>query len=270
MILLPRSLPEALALLQARPDACPVAGGTDLMVRWPERTDCHARPLLDLSGIAELRRRVLSPDFLELGATTTWWDVMTDSAIAEEFPLLACAARQVGAIQVQARGTWGGNVANASPAADGVLALMACDASVEVCSAAGREEHPIASFFTGYRQAWLAPGQLLTAIRVPRRRRTDHCFEKIGSRQAQTISKVGVAICRTDDGWRVAVGSMAPTARRCPSLERALAEGAPSRPQEWLPLIRQDLSPIDDHRSTRAYRERVLSRLLAAFVARPE
>jgi CO/xanthine dehydrogenase FAD-binding subunit len=266
--LLPRSLDEALALLATHPDAMPVAGGTDLLVRWPERTDRHAQPLLDLSGVPDLRPHNLRSDALVLGATTTYWDLLMDPVVTAEFPLLAAAARQVGAAQIQTRGTWGGNIANASPAADGVLALMAYDAVVEVRSAVDRTEMPLTDFCPGYRRTRLCPGQLVTAIRVPRRARSSQYFEKVGSRRAQTISKVGLAICRVAGEWRVVVNSMAPTVRRCPSLEGALAsESPPANLADWLPLIRNDLSPIDDLRSTRRYREQVLARLLLAFEA---
>jgi len=264
-MLLPRCLDEALALLAAHPDAMPVAGGTDLFVRWPERLDRHGRPLLDLSGVPELRPHALQPDALVLGATTTYWDVLMDPVVAVEFPLLAAAARQVGAVQIQTRGTWAGNIANASPAADGVLAMMAYDAVVELRSDRERAEVPLAEFYVGYRQTRCQPDQLITRIRLPRRPRDCQRFEKVGSRRAQTISKVGLAICRVGEEWRVVVNSMAPTVRRCQSLEHALASGSPSASvADWLPLIRTDLAPIDDLRSTRHYREQVLARLLHA------
>jgi len=264
-MLLPRCLDEALALLAAHPDAMAVAGGTDLFVRWPERLEQHGRPLLDLSGVPELRPHSWQPDALVLGATTTYWDVLMDPVVTAEFPLLAAAARQVGAVQIQTRGTWAGNIANASPAADGVLALMACDAVVELRSDRERTEVPLAEFYVGYRRIRCRPDQLVTRILVPRCPRDCQRFEKVGSRRAQTISKVGLAICRLGREWRVVVNSMAPTVRRCLSLERAFASGSPSASvADWLPLIRTDLAPIDDLRSTRHYREQVLARLLCA------
>jgi CO/xanthine dehydrogenase FAD-binding subunit len=267
-LLLPRSLEEALGLLDAHPDASPVAGGTDLFVRWPDHLDRRSRPLLDLSGVPELRSHALLPGELVLGATTTYWDVLMDPRVGGAFPMLAAAARQIGSVQVQARGTWAGNIANASPAADGVAVLMAYEAVVEVRSVTARREVPLGGFFTGYRQTCLRRGELIAGIRVPRLPRDQEYFEKVGSRAAQTISKVGLAVCRHAGQWRVAVNSMAPTVRRCLGLEAAL--GAPSPPTyaaDWLPLIRQDLAPIDDARSTRQYREQVLARLLTAFRA---
>ncbi|MBS1241307.1 MAG: molybdopterin dehydrogenase FAD-binding protein [Gemmatimonadetes bacterium] len=264
-LLMPRTLDEALTMLAGSPGAVPAAGGTDLLVRWPAREAGVGKPLLDLSGLDELRYHDLDADALVLGARATYWDVLSDERVSRAFPLLAAAARQVGAVQIQARGTWAGNIVNASPAADGVMALMAYDAVVELRSAAGREAIPLADFYLGYRQTRRRPDQLVTAIRVPRVPRDQERFEKVGSRAAQTISKVGLATCRAAGEWRVVVNSMAPTVRRCPSLEMALATRGRTTLAEWLPLIRGDLAPIDDLRSTRVYREEALARMLHAF-----
>jgi CO/xanthine dehydrogenase FAD-binding subunit len=182
--------------------------------------------------------------------------------------MLVAAARQVGAVQIQTRGTWAGNVVNASPAADGVLALIACDATVEVRSLGAQRSIPLREFHTGYRETLLQRGELVTAIVVPREVRRHEYLEKVGSRRAQTISKVGLAACRVGSFWRVVVNAMAPTVRRCPSIERAMQSQTPRTVDEWLPVIRQDLTPIDDLRSTRDYREQVLARLLLAFTTR--
>jgi CO/xanthine dehydrogenase FAD-binding subunit len=168
----------------------------------------------------------------------------------------------VGAIQIQARGTWAGNVINASPAADGVPALMAYGAMVVLESARGREEVPLDAFYTGYKTMRRRPDQLVTAIRVPRRRNDAQWFEKVGSRRAQAIAKVGLAVTRTEGAWRVVAASMAPTIRRCPAVERALAAGRIGRPEDLFAAIEQDVTPIDDIRSTAEYRKTVMARLL--------
>ena len=262
----PRSIDQALQQLAIHPMARPVAGGTDLFVHWTERRHELDTPLIDLAQVQELRYLHLTEDALSIGATATYWDLLSSQKICDAFPLLALAARQVGTIQVQARGTWAGNVANASPAADGVMALMACDAVVEVRSSLGCSEYPLSEFYTGYRRTGLEPGQLITALRVPRIQRSNVYFEKVGGRRAQIISKVGLALCRTAAAWRVAVNGMAPTVRRCRAVEDALDKGvSPRRVTDWLELIRYDLAPIDDHRSTRAYREQVLTRMLRAY-----
>ena len=261
--LMPATLSEALAVLADDPAMTPIAGGTDLLVQWPTRVDEHDRTYLDLSGLAELRPLRWTDEALILGALTTFWDVVTEPRVAAELPLLVAAARQVGAIQIQARGTWAGNIVNASPAADGVLALMAYDAVVVLASRRGVVEVPLHEFYTGYKTMRRAPDELVTAIRVPRIGHTGAFFEKIGTRRAQGIAKVGLAVTRRPDGWRVVAASVAPTVRRCGAVERFLNDGARARgPEDLLPAIDQDVAPIDDMRSTATYRRQVLARVL--------
>ncbi len=260
----PASLPEALAILAERPEAVPVAGGTDLLVHWPARVAEHERDYVDLSGIAELKAIAFKNGELRLGALATYWDVIHAGRMREGFPLLVAAARQIGAVQIQARGTWGGNIANASPAADGVPVLMAYDAVVVLESATGgREEVPLDRFYTGYKQMRRRPDQLVVAIRIPWRAHDVAIFEKVGGRRAQAIAKVGLAIAHSAAGWRVVAASVAPTVRRCPAIERLLEDGAAVRgPDDLLPAIERDIAPIDDLRSTAEYRKGVLARLL--------
>jgi len=251
-------------MLAERPEAVPVAGGTDLFVHWPARVAEHDRHYMDLSGIAELKAIAFRNGELLLGALATYWDVIHAGRMREGFPLLVAAARQVGAVQIQARGTWGGNIANASPAADGVPVLMAYDAVVLLESArGGREEVPLDRFYTGYKQMRRRPDQLVVAIRVPWRAHDVAIFEKVGGRRAQAIAKIGLAIAHSAAGWRVVAASVAPTVRRCPAIERLLEDGAAVRgPDDLLPAIERDVAPIDDLRSTAEYRKRVLARLL--------
>ena len=151
-VLRPKSLSDALTAMAAEPGRLtPIAGGTDVMVSW------HHRPkgdlaLLDLSLLAELRGLRWTPESLELGALATYWDAIDSAEIRGEFPLLVRAALEVGAIQIQTRGTWAGNIANGSPAADGVPALMASDAVIVLESSRGREEVPLGEYFTGYKR----------------------------------------------------------------------------------------------------------------------
>ena len=261
----PRNTEEALETLAGESGVVPVAGGTDLLVDWPNRSSEHDKSYVDLSGLAELRGVHWGDHELQLGALATYWDVITDREAARELPLLVRAARTVGAIQIQARGTWAGNIVNASPAADGVPVLMAYDATVVLQSLRGREDVPLADLYTGYKQLRKAGDQLIVAIRIPRARYTVQRFEKVGSRRAQAIAKVGLALTQSAAGWRVVVASMAPTVRRCPALERLLTSGAAVRePEELLPAIARDTSPIDDIRSTAEYRRRALARVLLA------
>ena len=152
---------------------------------------------------------------------------------------------------------------NASPAADGVPALMALDATVELLGADGVEPVRLDEFYLGYKQMRRRTDQLLTRIRMPRRSYSFQSFVKVGTRMAQAITKVGVAIARSDAGWRVVANSMAPTVRRCRTIERMLGdETAVTSPDGFLDAIRADVCPINDIRSTALYRERVMSRVL--------
>jgi len=262
-LLLPSSLPEALDLLAVHPEAVPIAGGTDLCVHWPQQLGRSDRTWLDLSGLSELRSLTWTEDELVLGAGATYWDVIADARASRWLPLLVEAARRVGAVQIQSRGTWAGNVVNASPAADGVPVLMAYDALLVLQSRDAREEVPLSEFYTGYKEMRRRPDQLVTEIRVPRRSYEFQWFEKVGSRAAQAITKVGVAVTRRGDEWRVVANSVAPTVCRCPAVEALLAaEVAVGSPDDLLGALRQDVSPIDDMRSTARYREQVLARLL--------
>jgi len=263
-LLLPETVRDALAHMAGRDGVTtPIAGGTDLLVHWPVRLGERDRTYVDLWQLQELKPLRWTADALILGGLTTYWDVIRDRRAGDEFPLLVAAARQVGAIQIQARGTWAGNIVNASPAADGVPALMAYGAVVVLESQRGTEEVPLDGFYTGYKDMRRRPDQLIVAVRIPRRRYSYQTFAKVGSRRAQAIAKVGLAVTRSDDGWRVVAASMAPTIRRCPAIERLLQQGAVLRDSDdLLPAIARDVSPIDDVRSTAEYRRRVMARVL--------
>ena len=260
---LPSTLPEALDTLAHDATAVPMAGGTDLLAHWPIRVEAHDRTYVDLSRLDELKPLTWKTDELVLGALTTYWDVIRDERAGREFPLLVDAARQVGAIQIQARGTWAGNIVNASPAADGVPVLMAYDAVVVLQSLRGREEIPLHSFYSGYKDMRRRADQLVVAIRIPRRPYSFQVFEKVGSRRAQAIAKVGLAITHSSVGWRVVAASVAPTIRRCVAIERLLETGAlVASPEDLYPAIARDVAPIDDIRSSARYRANVMARVL--------
>lgn len=266
-VLTPNTLDEALELL-ATTDAgprglTPVAGGTDLLVFWHQQAK-NGLNLLDLSRLRlELQPFRLTATHLKLGALTTYWDVISAPEVGAAFPLLVQAARQVGAVQIQMRGTWAGNIGNSSPAADGVPVLMAYDATVVLQSRTGQTEVPLDQYYTGYRQSVRQPDQLIVAIRVPRRPREREWFYKVGPRRAQAISKVAVAVVKDAHGWRVVANSVAPTVRRCRHLEQALTAGCIfQNPAEIAQVLAADIAPIDDIRSTARYRATVLSRLL--------
>lgn len=272
-VLTPTTLSEACDAL-ATQKAIPIAGATDLLVHWPLRQAEHDKTYLDLSALSGLRSMTWTADTLHLGALTTYWDVLNDAQVARAFPLLTDAARQVGAIQIQSRGTWAGNIANGSPAADGVPVLMAYDAIVHLTSRAGMRFVPLSAYYTGYRASVKRPEELITAIEIPRRAYDLAVFHKVGPRRAQAITKVGVAIVHESGGggggtggWRIVANSAAPTVRRCPAVEQLVAGGggggAPIRsPEDLRPAAMQDITPIDDIRSTADYRMTVFCRLL--------
>ena len=259
---LPSSLGEALHILADAPDAMPMAGGTDLMVHWPGNLDAHGRTYVDLSRAHELRTTRWTEETLILGALTTYWDVMQDAQTRATFPLLVEAARQVGAVQIQTRGTWAGNIVNASPAADGVPVLMVYDATVVLDSVGGRRTVPLAEFYQGYKVTDRRPDELITEIHIPRASYTMQEFIKVGPRRAQAITKVGVAVTKGEDGWRVVANSVAPTILRCPTVEQFLNDNTPASAADLAGPIGQDVSPIDDIRSTAEYRSTVLARVL--------
>lgn len=259
----PATAAEAYAFLADDPSIVPLAGGTDLLVHWPDRHAAREATYLDLGRAPELRAHRWTDDALVIGATTTYWDLIRDPRTAIDLPLLVDAARLVGAVQIQSRGTWAGNVVNASPAADGVPVLMAYDAIVVLESAAGREEIPLADFYLDYKKMRRSGEQLVREIRVPVGHRRHQRFDKVGSRRAQAIAKVGLATLRADDGWRVVAASLAPTVRRCRTVEALLDAGDPiGGPDAVLEALRSDVTPIDDIRSTAAYREQAAARLL--------
>jgi len=237
-----------------------VAGGTD---HYPARV---GRPLaedvLDISAIRGLRGIEERADHWRLGATTTWTDV-TDAGLPPLFDGLVLAAREVGGVQIQNAGTLCGNVCNASPAADGVPALLALDARVELASAQGVSIVPLEDFILGNRRTRRTPDQLVTALMVPKPagRATGH-FLKLGSRRYLVISIVMAAATIAVDGAnrvthaRVAVGACSPVARRLPELESALVgrSGDASLGDVVDASHLAPLAPIDDVRGSREYR----------------
>ena len=253
----PAELGEALAIL-GRGGCVPLSGGTDV---FPALVDRPPIPLLDLSRIAGLRGITRSENDIVFGAATTWTDIVR-ADLPPAFDALKQAAAQVGSIQIQNRATVGGNLCNASPAADGVPPLLALDAAVELASAHGKRVLPLGDFLRGNRSTARAPDELLVAIRVPRDIETaPSVFTKLGARKYLVISIVMIAaVVDVQDGMirraRVAVGAASAVARRLRALEDRLAGCAAA--MDFTGMISTDdladLSPIDDVRATAAYR----------------
>jgi CO/xanthine dehydrogenase FAD-binding subunit len=268
------SLDAALAVLAEEPGTWrPFAGGTDLMVQLAAGTLTH-RQFVNVWGLHELRQVTVADDAVTIGALTTFSDVQKHELLGAEFPLLGRAAADTGGIANQNRGTIAGNIANASPAADTPPALIAYDAELELASTRGRRHVAYERFHSGYKKMDLAPDELIAAVRLPRRNGWTQHYRKVGARRAQAISKVCIAAAaRVDQGRiaevRLAFGSVAPTVVRAAHAEAALTGRVPDRDTigAALDALHRDLTPIDDIRSTAAYRSAVAANLLREFLA---
>jgi CO/xanthine dehydrogenase FAD-binding subunit len=238
----------------------PLAGCTDVYVSLNFGT-LPAKRFIDLWPLDELKRIRLSEGALSIGALATYTAIIRSPLVRRRLPILAAAAREIGGVQIQNRGTLGGNIANGSPAGDTLPVLAVADASVVLASAAGERRVPFNSFYTGYRKSVLRPDELIVAVEVPR---VPGCqwFRKVGTRAAQAISKVVMAGVRAERP-RLALGSVAPTVVRLPLTEAALASGAPIN--EARRALESEIRPIDDLRSTAEYRRRVSGNLLEQF-----
>lgn len=256
----PRTLDDALAALREDGPLLPIAGCTDVYVTLNFGTERETR-FLDLWGIGELRGIEEMDGGMRLGALATHTEMARSPLVRDRLPILAAACREVGGAQIQNRGTIGGNVANASPAGDTLPVLAVADAVVVLRSAGGERRVPFDGFYTGYRATVMRPDELIVAIEIPTVRGAQW-FRKVGTRAAQAISKVVMAAVRGDRP-RVALGSVAPTVVRLPRTEEALASGAPIA--EAQRVLMDEVTPIDDIRSTADYRRRVAANLLARW-----
>lgn len=270
----PASLHEALALIGNEPGAWkPFAGGTDLMVlfeagKLPHRNYVNIWPLRELHGIE------ITADYVTLGALTTYTEVQTNDVLRREFPMLCQAASETGGLAIQNRGTLGGNIVNASPAADSPPALLAYDAQLELVSTAGSRWIPYDGFHTGYKQMNLRADELLARIRLPRATaELQHYYRKVGTRKAQAISKVCfAAVARIEAGRiadvKIALGSVAPIVLRCKQTEAAIRGKGVDEATVQLAreTLMREIVPIDDVRSTADYRLRVAANLLVDFL----
>ena len=270
----PASLADALALLNKEPGVWkPFAGGTDLMVML-EAGKLDHRNYVNIWGLHELRGINVDDTHVTLGALTTYTEVQTDPILRREFPMLRQAAGETGGLAIQNRGTLGGNIVNASPAADSPPALLAYDAEIELVSTRGSRWLPYQGFHTGYKQMQIDPDELLARIRMPRNTAgMTHYYRKVGTRKAQAISKVCFsAVGKMEDGkiadTRIVVGSVAPIVVRCVQTENLLrgrnldAETVRIASES----IAREISPIDDIRSTAKYRLQVAKNVLIEFL----
>jgi CO/xanthine dehydrogenase FAD-binding subunit len=272
----PASLREALDDLARHPGARPFAGGTDLMVvlegghlppgRYVSLQNCR-----ELVGIEETAEGGAA-----IGALTTYTEIRNSTTLARSYPMLPLAAAETGGLATQNRGTIGGNIANASPAADTPPALLVYDAELELMSSAGTRLMPYAAFHQGYKKMDLAPGEIVARVHLPSRTLNGRdYYRKVGTRRAQAISKVCFAGSILMDGdqikdVRIALGSVAPTVVRARKTEdtlrgKTLDEGTIAAAEQSLAT---EIAPIDDIRSTARYRARVAANLLREFLSR--
>jgi CO/xanthine dehydrogenase FAD-binding subunit len=259
----PVTLAEALALKAGRPDAVPIAGGTDVMV---ELNFDHRRPdaLLDLTRVPELAEWSTSDGTVRLGAGVPYSRVITE--LGESVPALAMASRTVGSPQIRNRGTVGGNLGAASPAGDTHPVLLALDARVEVASVRGTRLLDAAEFYVGVKRHALAPDELITAVHLPAHAGPQQ-FAKVGTRNAMVIAVCSFAISLRQGKVGAAIGSAAPTPRHARDAEDFLAAELPWTSSEPLPdslkrrfgdLVAAAAEPIDDVRGSAAYRKHAL------------
>jgi CO/xanthine dehydrogenase FAD-binding subunit len=272
----PSNLRAVLAMMAEEPGAwLPIAGGTDVMVQYAAGK-LSARNLVSIWNLPELRRIEVLADETRIGAGCTYTDLRDNDIVVRDFPLLASSARWTGGIANQNRGTIGGNIVNASPAADSLPALLVYEAELILVSAHGERRVPYATFHTGYRKTQLAPDELVRAVCLQRRfsGHLQHA-RKVGARNAQAIAKVCIAaLGRVVDGViedvRIAMGSVAPIPVRLTETERVLRG---KRIDSKLIALgnrtaANEIKPIDDIRSTARYRRAVAGNLAAEFLTR--
>jgi CO/xanthine dehydrogenase FAD-binding subunit len=270
----PGDLQAALSLLAREPQQwLPIAGGTDVMVLYSAGKLPHQN-LIDIWSISELRQIEVFPDAVRIGAACTYTAVRQHELISREFPLLAAAASWTGGIANQNRGTLGGNIANASPAADSLPALLVYEAELTLVSVRGERRVAHRDFHTGYKQTLLAADELIRDISLPRRFSGYISYtRKVGARNAQAISKVCLAALGQMAGGtirdiRLAMGSVAPVPLRLEETERMLTGKRidPALLAIARKSVAKEIRPIGDIRSTARYRSVVAGNLVAEFL----
>jgi xanthine dehydrogenase small subunit len=268
----PTTLRDALEVRASRPDWLVIAGGTDLMVVAPRKAPPAG--VIDLFGLPELAGICRDGASIVIGAGTTYEALLGSDLVRERLPLLHAACREVGAVQIQARGTLGGNVATSSPVGDTLPCLLALDAEVELASVRGTRRVYYPKFLTGYRKVDLAPDELIASFRIPDPTPgTRQRWRKVGTRRAQAISKVMLAATARLEGEkishaRVALGAVADRPIRVEAAERLLVGRGPSAAlaDEVRAAVAGAIKPISDVRSTADYRRDTAAAMVARFV----
>ena len=272
-IVAPRDLGAALEMLAREPGVWrPFAGGTDLMVLLEAGKLPH-RKFLSIWKFGELRGIEVSSESLSIGALSTYTEIQRNDVLQREFPLLCRAASETGSVATQNRGTLGGNIANASPAADSPPALLVYDAEIELISAKGTRRVSYGDFHTGYKKMRMRDDELIGRVHLKRtsNRRKEY-YRKVGTRKAQAISKICFAAAASVENGRIndvriALGSVAPTVFRATETENILGSEklTSSLLEAAQATLGREISPIDDLRSSAVYRRRVAQNLLSEF-----
>jgi CO/xanthine dehydrogenase FAD-binding subunit len=281
----PATLDEAFAVLSTSTAAdpiTPIAGGTDVMVRINGEIGEPPERMLDLSRLDGLRGIAVDGAAVVLGALTTYAEVRGSGVCREHLPALVEASATIGAAQIQNRGTIGGNIANASPAGDTLPVLLALDAAIVVGGPRGERTVAADDFWIAYRRTALAPDELILRIRIPLAGGRETRFRKVGTRRAQAISKVVMALSWREAGavggglasgaaWddvRLALGSVADRPIRARATEASLtgAGPTPATADAAASVLTAEIVPIDDVRSTADYRRAVAARVLHRMI----
>lgn len=273
-VVTPGDLRSVLALMDREPGTwTPIAGGTDLMVLY-SAGKLAVRKLVSIWNLPELRGIEVSRDEIRIGAACTYSDLREHEVVCRELPLLAAAASWIGGVANQNRGTLGGNIVNASPAADSLPSLLVYEATLVLTSARGEREVPYVQFHRGYKDHALKAGELIRAIKIPRRYSGYFSYtRKVGARRAQAISKVCIsALAKVENNTiadaRIALGSVAPVPVRLTEAEKILiGKKFDARLGELAAqTVAGQIRPIDDVRSNTRYRSAVAANLVAEFV----
>jgi CO/xanthine dehydrogenase FAD-binding subunit len=266
-LVISNSLQSTLAMLANGEGWRPIAGGTDLMVLLNAGA-LSFRRLISLRKLDELREITVHETNVTVGAAVTYTEIQRHPVLQSEFPLLCQAASWTGSVANQNQGTLGGNIVNASPAADSLPPLLVHDAHVRLVSRTGSRSVPYRDFHLGYKILAMRPDELLYSIELPRRTESwRYHGRKVGTRRAQAISKVCFAAAASIAGGRIrdvrlAFASVAPVPLRCVATERAIVQLSGNAGQ----ILASEIAPIDDIRSTAAYRSRVAQNLLEEFL----
>lgn len=271
----PKNLAETLKLVGRHPDYEILAGGTDICVRMNSGI-LKPAGLINIWGLSELKGIKEDGNFIEIGALATHSEIINSNLINKYLPALSDACMTIGAVQIQNRGTIGGNVMNASPAGDTLPVLLAYDADVETANKESKRSIKFSEFYKGYRKTALKNDEIVLKFRI---KKTGPCeksaFIKIGTRKAQAISKVmgcfvvaGPRAGQKIKSIAIAFGSVAPIPIRTPETEKFLTGKMLTEKviQKAVDLVKKEVTPIDDIRSTAEYRRHIAGVLLKRFL----